>query len=293
MKELTTRLPNDFEITVFSGEDADSFSKIINGHFDIVIPINGRIQALKASLGRFVGGYKLLISGHSGIGRDDLWNIMVRPDIFVALTGKAEEWAKNWAWGSRVVKIHNGIDLKRFTKNGQSLPINLPRPVILSVGALVWNKNHQNTIKAVAKMNKGSLLIVGEGPQKDEFEQLGNKLLPGRFEITSLPYSDIPKVYRSADLFTLPSWDREAFGIVYLEAMASGLGVVAPDDQNRREIIGQAGILVNVDDSNIFAQALEKAVANDWSEIVRSQAEKFSWDKIAEQYAQIFRSLSK
>ena len=112
-----------------------------------------------------------------------------------------------------------------------------------------------------------------------------------RFKITAFNYKDMPKVYRSCDLFTLPSWGREAFGIVYLEAMASGLGVVAPDDPSRREIVGDAGILVDVSDSNKYAQAIKAALKSDWQKKARLQAQKFSWDKIAKKYEKVLQTL--
>jgi hypothetical protein len=69
--ELTKRLPKDWEVDVLTGAKSDSFSKMIHGDYQIVMPLNGRMQSLKASIGRLLVGYKLVIGGHSGIGRDD------------------------------------------------------------------------------------------------------------------------------------------------------------------------------------------------------------------------------
>lgn len=292
IRELTKYLSNNHKVDIFSGKDADSLGKIIKGRYDVVVPVNGRLQSLKVSLGRIIGKYKILISGHSGIGRDDIWNIVVaKPDIFVALTDYMANWAKKWAWGSKVVKIPNGIDLTRFSPEGEKIKIDLPKPVILSVGALVWYKHHERVIRAVSGIKKGSVLIVGKGPDGEKLRQIGEELLGDRFKIASFDYEDMPKVYRSVDLFTLPSWDREAFGIVYLEAMASGLGVVAPDDCSRREIAGEAGMYVNVDDVSLYSEVLKKALELDWREKARIQAKKFSWDKITKDYERIFEKL--
>lgn len=288
VSELSKRLSKKHTVNVMSSGGADDISKVIQGNYDIVVPINGRLQSLKASLGRVQDRYKLLITGHSGIGRDDIWNIVVcRPDVFVALTDHMAKWARQWAWGSRVVKIPNGIDLDKFSPEGGKIDLGLPKPIILSVGALIWYKYHDRVIQAVSKIGKGSVLIVGKGPEEKKLNQLGKELLGNRFRITSFDYEEIPKVYRFADLFTLPSWDREAFGIVYLEALASGLGVVAPDDQSRKEIIGQGGILVDVANISVYAKAIKKALALDWSKKARCQAEKFSWEKIANKYEKV------
>ena len=289
--ELSKRLSKNFRVDIFKDSDADNINDIIKGNYDIVIPMNGRMQSLKTSLGRIIDGYKLLITGQSGIGKDDIWNILLKPDVFVALTEYQKQWAKKWAWGSKVVKIPNGIDLEKFSPTGNKIELDLQGPIILSVGALTRYKYHDRVIKAVAKMSRGSLLIVGDGPEKNKLEGLGQRFLNKRFKIIKMSYKDIPAVYRSCDLFTLPSWDREAFGIVYLEALASGLGIVAPDDSTRREIVGDAGLFIDVTDSTKYKEAIEKALEIDWLKKARTQAQKFSWDKVADLYEKTLKDL--
>src|SRR3989344_201797 len=252
--ELVKELSKKHQVDVYAGKEADDFFKIANARYDIIMPTNGRWQSLKFSLGRLFFRYKLVIGGHSGIGIDDIWNIaIVRPNVFIALTDYMAIWAKKWAWGSKVVKINNGVNLDTFKPEGEKLKIDLSKPIVISVGALSWYKYHERLIEAVSYLSGVSLLIVGKGEEKEELEKLGQEKLGDRFRIISADYKDLPKIYRAADVFTLPSWDREAFGIVYLEAMASGLGVVAPNDATRREIVGDAGLFVNVE--NIAAYA--------------------------------------
>ena len=276
---------------VFSGPKADSLKDVLAGEYDVVIPINGRLQSLKFSLGRMIGRYKLLITGHSGIGRDDIWNIMVKPNVFIALTKHMASWAKKWAFGTKIVTIPNGIDLNKFTPFGSKISVDLQKPIILSVGALVWYKHHERVIKAVGKLGFGSVLIVGSGDQKNSLEEIGKEVLGDRFKIMSFKYQDIPKVYRSVDLFTLPSWNREAFGIVYLEALATGLGVIAPNDLSRKEIVGDAGILVDTSDPIKYAKAIEECLKTDWKDKPFHQAEKFSWQEVTQQYEDLLLSL--
>jgi len=74
--------------------------------------------------------------------------------------------------------------------------------------------------------------------------------------------------------------------------MASGLPVVARDDEQRREIVGDAGVLTkNPENSQELAEALKKALSIKWAEKPRRQAEKFDWEKIARQYEELFRNL--
>lgn len=288
VSELSRYLSKNHQVDILADKDADSIQKVLKGKYDIVIPVNGRFQSLKVSLARCIGKYKLLITGHSGKGWDDILNIAIaKPDIFVALTDATANWAKKWAWGSKVVKISNGIDLEKFNPRGETINLGLPKPIILSVGALVWYKHHERVIEAIAKLGYGSVVIVGEGEEKERLEKLGNKLLPGRFKIMSVPFEKMPEIYRSCDLFTLPSWNREAFGIVYLEAMASGLSVVAPDDLARHEIVGNAGVFTDVSDPEKYAEAIKECLGKDWEQKPREQASKFSWDKIAKEYEKI------
>lgn len=290
--ELSKRLAEKHTVDTFIGKEADDLSKVVSGKYDVVIPINGRFQSLKASLGRIFGKYKLLITGHSGQGWDDILNIAIaKPDVFVALTDYLANWAKKWAWGSKVTKIPNGIDLEKFKAKGEKMNLGLNPPIILSVGALTWYKHHERVIRAIREIGYGSVLIAGAGSEEEKLEELGKELLGERFKITTFDYQDMPRIYRSCDLFTLPSWGREAFGIVYLEALASGLGIVAPDDPPRREIIGDAGLFVDVNDPVKYAQTIDQALKINWSKKARNQAEKFSWKKVVNQYEEVLEKL--
>lgn len=292
VRELSKQLSKDNDVDVLSGKRADTLDEILKGNYQIVIAVNGGMQGLKASWGRMRKKYKLVISGQAGIGIGEIFNIVVaKPDLFVALTENMYNWAKSWAWGSKVIKIPNGVDLTKFKPNGEKINFNLKRPIVLSVGALVWYKHHEKTIKALSLLDKGSLVIVGQGEERENLESLGQKLLGDRFKIIQADYRDLPKIYRAADLFVLPSWEREAFGIVYLEAMACGLGVVAPNDSSRSEIIGEAGILVDTSNYKKYAQSIEQALSLNWKVRAINQAKKYSWENIAKKYEQAFSNL--
>lgn len=292
VSELSKRLRENHHVDIFTGSDSDSLSKVLNGNYDVVIPINGGSQSLKVSIGRLFKRYKVVISGQAGIGRGEIWNmVVVQPDVFVALTDNMAKWAKQWAFGTKVIKIPNGVDLSKFKPRGEKIDLKLQRPIILSAGALSWYKHHEKAIDAMHYLDQGSLLIVGEGGSKDELLKKGQKIPGNRFKIAKFRYEDMPKVYRTCDLFTLPSWSREAFGIVYLEAMASGLGVVAPDDAVRHEIIGDAGLFTDVSDAKKYSEAINRALSIDWSKKAKAQAEKFSWDKIADLYEEVLGRL--
>ena len=262
--------------------------KLVREHFDVIIPTNGGWQTTGARLITWLRGKKMFVVGHSGKGWDEingLWNF---PNCFVALTDFARKWAKHINPLVKSVVIPDGIDLNRFTERGGRVKLNLPRPVYLAEPG----KRLDLAIWAVAGLKRGSLVILGGGYDEEKVRSLGKKLLGERFLMTKVPYGEMPRYYRSADVFTLPSWGREAFGMVYLEAMASGLPVVATDDGLRREIVGDAGILVDPTNIKVYAQALQEASNTNWKGKPHEQAEKFSWDVIALQYENLFASLT-
>jgi len=262
---------------------------------DIIVPLNSGWQVLIISLVSRLIGAKMVIAGQSGPGWDDRWNLFCKPHAFVALTARQKSWAKKatpW-FKHKIVKIPNGVDLSKFKPTGKKVKLKLKRPVILIVAATVPYKRVEQGIAAVARLKQGSLLLLGKGPQDKRIDKLGYKLLgKDRYQRLTAPFAQMPDYYRSADLFTLCSASTEAFGIVYLEAMASGLACVATDDLSRKEIIGQAGIYVkNPDNANEYAKALKKALKKSWGNIPLKQAQKFSWDKVAKQYQDLFNSL--
>ncbi len=254
------------------------------GKFEVIIPTDGGWETLICRILTLLQRKKMIISGQSGPGYDDRWNLFWCPNTFVALTSQAEKWAERACFRVKVVMIPNGVDLEKFTPTIRPKQIDLLKPIILCASALTSSKRIDLAIKAVAKLENASLLVLGEGDLKDELEKLGKKLLGKRFLLTSAKHEEMPHFYTAADLFTMVSVPWEAFGIVYVEAMASGLPVVATETEARREIIGEAGLLVDPTDIDEYANTLQEALKTNWNDKPRQQAQKFSWDKIAQEY---------
>lgn len=289
--ELSRRLSKNHEVDVIS---KINYLNLLRGGYDLIIPTNGRIQVVITRIVTWLSGSKMIVSGQSGIGWDDKVNLLSFPDAFIALTEKAKRWAMRFNPLVRIEKISNGVDLKKFKPVGELYKTNLKKPIVLAVGAFKDQKRLGSVIEATSKLKDTSLLLVGGGGNlKDQLEVYGKKLLGDRFKLLTVPFDEMPKVYRTADVFTLPSASSEAFGNVYVEAMASGLPVVATDDEQRREIIGEAGILLDPTNTDEYAKVLQKALETNWGDISRKQAEKFSWDKIAKQYEELFKTLKK
>jgi glycosyltransferase involved in cell wall biosynthesis len=259
---------------------------------DYIYPLNSGWQIFLLTMVARTFGSKIIVAGHSGPGWNDRVNLLFHPDVFVALTKSQADWAqKATPWNDQNISvIPDGVSLKIFSPKGKKADLGLEEPVVLAVGAATKSKRLKDTIKAVAKMGDTSLLICGTGPDEKAEDSLGMNLLKNRYKRLKVSHQDMPSIYRSADAFTLCSDDSEAFGIVYLEALASGLPCVVTDDASRREILGVSGIYVkNPENSSEYAKKLTEALKQKSSEKLVRQAGKYSWDNIARLYEKSFK----
>lgn len=323
IREVSKRLGNN-EVTIFGGEDfkidwtrkdmsgtlsrrffVDYWSTIIARYtlkiskkiykekYDVVVPLNGGWQSLIMRLVTWLYGGKMIISAQSGKGWDDRVNLWSFPNCFVSSSSDNKAWAKAFNPFVKVEYIPNGVDLHKFKPTGVKYKHGLKSPVVLCVAALVRTKQIDVIIQAVSKLPEVSLLVVGSGDQKLELQTLGEKLLGNRFKLISAKPDQMPDIYRSADIFAFTPYTREAFGIVYVEALACNLPVVGTNDKIRQEIIGGAGVLVDNPKPDNVSVAIKKALSKRWGNEPRQQAMKFSWDNIAKQYEQLFLDLIK
>jgi len=287
--ELSKRLSKNHQVDVIAEINYLSFFK---KKYDVIIPTNGQIQVILIRFISWLTEAKMIVSGQSGMGWDDRLNLYAFPDTFVALSSLALLWAKKINPFVKSVYIPNGVDLSKFNVLRRPLKKRTLK-VILAVGAYTKQKRLDLAIDAVAKLKDVKLIIAGGGGDlKEEITNYGFKTLgSSRFEAISVPFNKMPEVYKLADLFTLPSTPSESFGNVLVEALSCGLPVVATNDPIRKEIVGDAGILIDPTIIEEYSQSLKKALELNWGEIPRKQAEKFDWDKIAQQYEELLKSL--
>lgn len=285
--ELSKRLSRNHEVDVISDI---SYWNLLGKKYDVIIPTNGGFQAIAIRKICWLKGSKMIVSGQSGPGFDDRINLYSFPDAFIGLTNYQSDWAKKINPFIKVITIPNGVDLSIFKAGKENTVIK----TALSVGAFTKEKRHDLTIKAVSRLKDIKLKIVGGGGDlKNEIKLLGEKMLGDRFEILSVPYGEMPQIYKKADVLAFPTVPWESFGIAMVEAMATNLPVVATNDPIRKEIVGDAGILVDPTDTEAYSHALREALDKDWGDKPRKQAEKFDWDIIAQKYEELFKSLVK
>ncbi len=211
--------------------------------------------------------------------------ICTNPDFY-------ERNRRHW----RCQLIPNGIDCERF-KPGPSqrevfgLPAN--RLIVLMVSALIATKRVELGIEAVSRIPNAHLVVAGHGPLRPAIEAAAVKLLPGRFSLLTVPSGQMPSIYQSADVFLHLS-KEESFGNVFLEAMACGLPVVAPDTKRVRWIVGDDQFLAETDDPAAIAASINTAGSTPPAKQQdrASRAVSFSWGKIAKMYQEFLREIA-
>ena len=167
---------------------------------------------------------------------------------------------------NRLNLIYNGIEIDKFVDNKEwaSLPVKDGDIVITCIAELHPRKGHKYLFQAFERLRREMptlhLVLVGIGPiEKDLKEKYGD--LPN---IHFLGWrEDIPQVLKASDVFVLPSL-REAFGLVLIEAMASGVITVATDNGGAKDIIehGKSGYLVPPVNSEKLAEAIRTILMN-------------------------------
>jgi glycosyltransferase involved in cell wall biosynthesis len=255
---------------------------------DVIVPMNGNWVTFLAKIYSALSGAHLIVSGQSAACPDS-FTLKMRPSLFVCLSKLTERHVKKLAPRQKTAIIPNGVDLNRFAPGPKTNPFGLPRPVVLCAAGPDRYKNVPETIQAVARLEGVSLLVMGGNPDTLE---LGTRLLGARFRQATATHDQMPAIFNSADLFTLVSESSEAFGVVYLEAMACNLPVVATDDELRRGIVSDAGAYVaHPKDIADYAAVLQRALAENWEDRPRRQAARFDWEKISLQYEAEFANL--
>ncbi len=288
------------------------------GGFDAIVMEGGLVGAWLCRLLRRRRGVPFVDIAH---GLDLKWETAFarqRPDRVVTFTAAAAAMLRARVPAARLAVIPHGIDLDLFRPRAPAAAVaaggrfagaadaagipempevppdfaRLPRPRILCVGAVDAHKRMHLAVEAVARLAPGgSLAVLGEGPEAAALDRLAAaRLGAARYQRQVVPRAAMPAWYRAADCFTLPS-RSESFGLVYLEALACGRPVVAPDDAVRREVIGDAGVLCEVSDVDLYSQALAAALGRDWGGLPRRRAELFPIDATVRAYADMLRSL--
>lgn len=224
----------------------------------------------------------------------------------------------------RVEVCPPGVDLDRFAAGEGDHPAAGPGPAgpagalpratstgghtVLSPGRLVWEKGHQDVLRAVAALRRGldgaprddvRALLVGDGPEADRLRTHAAELgIADAVELRAhVPYEEMPSLYASASCVVLASlptrgWE-EQFGMVLVEAMAAGVPIVGADSGAIPEVVGEQATLVAPGDWPGLARALAEGplAGHGRVDYDRTRLERFSTAAAAERLRSAYRSV--
>jgi len=213
----------------------------------------------------------------------------------IAVSKPAMEYVRNYFPGYYNI-IPNGIDLERFSPDVSPIEEFCDGKVnILFVGRLEKRKGLNYLLKAYKRVkqeiSESRLIIVGPGTRlRRKYEkQVKRDRLKDVVFVGYVPPDDLPRYYKTADVFCAPATGWESFGIVLLEAMAAGKPVVASNIQGYASVLthGVEGLLVPPKDEEMLAQALislmgDQALRQQMGARGKLKAEEYGWERIAQ-----------
>jgi phosphatidyl-myo-inositol alpha-mannosyltransferase len=221
-----------------------------------------------------------------------------------AVSEAGGEWASSLT-NKHITIIPNGIDLKKYIKPKDRNVAASPQKNILFIGRLERRKGVKYLLRAYGYLAKQephvTLTITGDGPDREKLENQIKELELPNVKFTGF-VSDDDKLglLAKADLFCSPAIVGESFGIVLLEAMATGLVTVAGDNSGYSSVMQGLGevSLVNPRDSIEFARRLhlllyENELRELWQKWALNYVKQFDWPKVVDQYEEFYQQALK
>lgn len=178
------------------------------------------------------------------------------------------------------------------------------KKIVLYIGRFGRYKGLDYLLRAMSHIeDRYHLVLVGDGPEREGlFSLIGELNLKNRVIIMPhAAYSKLPEIYRSADVFVLPSTDRgEAFGLVALEAMACGTPVITTElgtGTTFHNVHGITGYHVLPKDEKALAKAIKQCIEENLKEknahLIRQRAEEFSVSKFKKAWEELILSTNR
>ena len=216
---------------------------------------------------------------------------------------------------TRLERLAPGVDAGFFRPGAggsavrERLGLGVDQPVIVCVSRLVARKGQDSLIKAMPEIVRAvpgaTLLIVGDGPYRGRLERLADDTgvrAAVRFA-GGVPWTELAAHFDAGDVFAMPcrtrrgGLDVEGLGIVYLEASATGLPVVAGNSGGAPDAVlsGRTGVVVDGRDRGAVAAAVIEMLADPRSARAMGEAGRvwverdWSWDAAARRLAAMLR----
>jgi len=232
-------------------------------------------------------------------------NVLHAFDAFHVLN--EEDYLQYKRWGlNRVSMIPNGVDTKHFTPSREK---NENEFLALFVGRLDYQKGVDTLLQAVkhlegktdADASGITFKVCGTGPIREMVERFAEKRENFHY-LGYVPEEELLSLYRSANVFLMPS-RRETFGLVAMEAMASGTPVIATDIPGPRSLVkDDFGCLIPASDAAALAEAIHRfyGLFTENKEKWRMMAEKardvcvsdYDWERVTDKLSYMIRKVA-
>lgn len=210
-------------------------------------------------------------------------------------------WVKETSVKSHI--IENGINIEKFK---ESRPLRKEELVpnykdgdilIVMTARLTEQKDHTTVIEAAVGLPTNyHILFVGDGEKRSEYEKMvKEKNIEQRVHFLGMR-SDVDQIMKTCDAFVLSS-HFEGFGLVAVEAMASGLPVIASNVTGLAEVVGDAGVLFNQGNAEELRESIiniceNNKLKNEFVTKGKIQAEKYSINHFIAQHISLYQDLS-
>ncbi len=225
----------------------------------------------------------------------------------IAMTNHLKNYAiAHGAKSENVQVIPNKVDISKFEKN-ENISYEPDTSffnnsfVLLYVGSLVKQKDPLTLLKAFNNAKKQltnlKLILIGDGPLKPDIEQFiqeydlyDDVLLKGY-----MSHDALPSFMANSDVFVFPTLE-EGFGIVLIEAQAAGLPIISSEIPQTKDIITHKNaLLFKPGDANMLTNYIMEIyrdgnLRKHLSKKSKESAERFSWDKIADQETELYQA---
>ncbi len=219
-------------------------------------------------------------------------------DRLIAISEFTAQYVRRLAPKRDVTVMHLGTDRERFSPVDGDRRVEIRRRlglpvdafVALTVRRLFFRNGLDTLLDAAGDLRDRSdlhVVIGGSGPERREIEeQIRRDRLDNVHVVGFIPDADLPDYYRAADVFVLPTRTAEGFGLVIMEAAASGIPAIATDSGAPREIVdeGVTGFLVPPGAPRELAAAIARLhdapdVLATMSRAALDKSAEFTWDR--------------
>ncbi|GAP63503.1 hypothetical protein ARMA_1926 [Ardenticatena maritima] len=208
----------------------------------------------------------------------------------------------------KVHVVYNGVDHRRFhpryrpeARKRAALMLGIEPPYVLALASPDPRKNTAGVLRAYARLPREGLpkLVLagaGEWGRSPLYKLVEELHLEEMVRFTGyVPDAILPDLYSGARLFVFPSL-YEGFGLPVLEALACAAPVITSNRGGIPEVAGDAAVLVDPDDLDALAAAMEKALTDKaWRDELRlrgpGQAARFSWERTARETRDVYATL--